>query len=51
MKKAEKDLDKNIIVRVILFLEIYYNNQLKNRYFSQGEARESLLLKGKNKRP
>ena len=51
MMKEEMDLDKNIAVRVILFLGISYNNLLKNKYFLQNEPREFLLLKSKNKRP
>ena len=49
MMKEEMDLDKNIAVRVILFLGICYNNLLKNKYFLENVVRESLLLESKNK--
>jgi len=49
MMKEEMDLDKNIAVQVILFLRIYYNDLLKNKYFLENVVREFLLLESKNR--
>ena len=51
MKKEEMDWGKNITAQVILFLKIYYNSLLKNKYFLKIVIREFLLLRSKNKQP
>ena len=47
--KVKKDLDESKIVGEYLILKIYYNNQLKNKFFSKILSNLFEVLKSKSR--
>ena len=49
LMKVKKDLDESKIVGEYLILKIYYNNQLKNKFFSKILSNLFEVLKSKSR--